>query len=131
MPKSGRVVAALAAATLGALGSSTIFASAALARSCPNAATTKVSASPSYSYTRGCIRSFDGTPIVYNLFEPLNPRAHSLYTILSGPGWGGGGATSPDEKLIKNGYAELTWDPRGFGQSGGVAEVDSPASEGR
>ena len=29
------------------------------------------------------------------------------------------------------GYAELTWDPRGFGQSGGVAEVDAPSAEGR
>jgi ABC-2 type transport system ATP-binding protein len=80
---------------------------------------------------RGCIRSFDGTPIVYNLFEPLHPARHSLYTILEGPGWGSAGDTTPDENLIKAGYAEMTWDPRGFGQSGGVAEVDSPAAEGR
>jgi ABC-2 type transport system ATP-binding protein len=101
------------------------------AKTCPNASTQTVNASPSYSYTRGCILSFDGTPIVYNLFEPLDPAPHSLYTILEGPGWGGAGATSPDENLIRAGYAELTWDPRGFGQSGGVAEVDSPSSEGR
>jgi ABC-2 type transport system ATP-binding protein len=80
---------------------------------------------------RGCITSFDGTPIVYNLFEPLHPKRHSLYTILEGPGWGSAGATTPNERLIKDRYAELTWDPRGFGQSGGVAEVDSPAAEGR
>ena len=103
----------------------------AAAAECPNASTTTVSGSPSYSYTRGCIDSFDGTPIVYNLFEPLNPAPHSTYTILEGPGWGGAGATSPDPRLIENGYAEMTWDPRGFGQSGGVVEIDSPFFEGR
>ncbi len=39
--------------------------------------------------------------------------------------------TSPDPLLISAGYAELTFDPRGFGQSGGVAEVDAPYAEGR
>src|SRR5260370_21301895 len=48
-----------------------------------------------------------------------------------GPGWGGAGNTNPDPNLISQGYAELTWDPRGFGQSGGVAEVDAPYAEGR
>ena len=119
-------VLALAAGAVAVLGTGT-----AAAQSCPNSKLSTVSASPSYTYTRGCIVSYDGTPIVYNLFEPLHPAPQSLYTILEGPGWGGGGATSPDENLVRNGYAELTWDPRGFGQSGGVAEVDSPASEGR
>jgi ABC-2 type transport system ATP-binding protein len=103
----------------------------AAAKSCPNHSTSTVKASPSYTYTRGCIISFDGTSIVYNLFEPLHPRAGSVYPIMEGPGWGGAGATSPDPNLISQGYAELTWDPRGFGQSGGVAEVDAPYAEGR
>ena len=34
-------------------------------------------------------------------------------------------------QLWNNGYNVSTWDPRGFGQSGGSAEVDSPAVEGR
>src|SRR3954454_21414742 len=50
---------------------------------------------------------------------------------MQGPGWGGAGSTSPDSNLIAAGYAQLTWDPRGFGQSGGVAEVDAPSAEGR
>jgi ABC-2 type transport system ATP-binding protein len=108
-----------------------IWTSGAAAKTCPNASTTTVSAKPSYTYTRGCVVSFDGTAIVYNLFEPLNPRPGSLYTILEGPGWGSPGSTSPDSNLIAAGYAELTWDPRGFGQSGGVAEVDAPSAEGR
>src|SRR6476646_8665159 len=105
--------------------------SAADAKTCPNSSTKTVSGKPSYTYTRGCMVSFDGTAIVYNLFEPLNPAKGSLYTILEGPGWGGAGTTSPDSNLISAGYAQLTWDPRGFGQSGGVAEVDAPSAEGR
>lgn len=108
-----------------------IWTSGADAKSCPNSSTTTVTGKPSYTYTRGCVVSFDGTPIVYNLFEPLNPTEGSLYTIMEGPGWGGAGSTSPDSNLISAGYAELTWDPRGFGQSGGVAEVDAPSAEGR
>jgi len=124
----GRLAAGLAgmlavAATLGAGG--------AAAKSCPNTSTQTVSGTPSYTYTRGCIVSYDGTAIVYNLFEPLNPAAGSVYPIMIGPGWGSAGDTSPDPNLISQGYAELTWDPRGFGQSGGVAEVDAPYAEGR
>jgi ABC-2 type transport system ATP-binding protein len=126
MKRSSRAAAALAATALGALAA----AGPAAAQSCPNHKTTTVAGKPSYTYVRGCFRSFDGTPIVYNLFEPLNPAPHSVYTILEGPGWGGAGSTTPDENLIARGYGELTWDPRGFGQSGGVAEVDSPAAEG-
>ncbi|HZU80677.1 MAG TPA: CocE/NonD family hydrolase, partial [Acidimicrobiales bacterium] len=85
-----------------------------------------------YVHERGYIRSFDCTPIVFNLFEPTDATAsHPVYTIMEGPGWGGAGATSPDSQLIGNDYAELTWDPRGFGQSGGRAQVDSPDAEGK
>src|SRR5437660_199818 len=115
--------AAIAVAAIGAGG--------ALAKTCPNSSTSTVTGTPSYTYTRGCIVSYDGTAIVYNLFEPLNPARGSVYPILEGPGWGSAGDTTPDPKLISGGYAELTWDPRGFGQSGGVAEVDAPSAEGR
>lgn len=105
------------------------------AATCPNASTSTVAAgggAPAYRYTRGCMTSFDGTPIVYNLFEPMDASpAHPVYTILEGPGWGSAGDTTADPALIKADYAELTWDPRGFGQSGGVAQVDSPQAEGR
>src|SRR5436305_11128617 len=124
----GVVCRTVAAATVVAC---LICAGGASAKTCPNSSTSTVSGTPSYSYTRGCIVSFDSTPIVYNLFEPQDPSAGSLFTILEGPGWGGPGGTRPDPKLIAAGYAELTWDPRGFGQSGGVAEVDAPSAEGR
>jgi ABC-2 type transport system ATP-binding protein len=108
---------------------------AAHAATCPSSTTTTVAAAsgaPGYRYVRGCIASFDATPIVYNLFEPLtaSPR-HPVYTIMEGPGWGSAGDTTADPALIAANYAELTWDPRGFGQSGGVAEVDDPLAEGR
>lgn len=131
LSKRRRATALVAGSLLGVLGATGMLATPASAQSCPNHTKSTVSGSPSYTYVRGCIRSFDGTPIVYNLFEPLHPKAHSLYTILEGPGWGSPGVTTPDGKLIKDHYAELSWDPRGFGQSGGVAEVDSPAAEGR
>ena len=132
MSKRRGAAARLGATLLGTLGTAAVLAGPAMAQSCPNHTTTTVSGSPSYTYIRGCIRSFDRTPIVYNLFEPAGHLAdQSIYTILEGPGWGGAGSTTPDANLIKAGYAEMTWDPRGFGQSGGVAEVDSPASEGK
>jgi ABC-2 type transport system ATP-binding protein len=61
-----------------------------------------------------------------------------------GPGWSLAGDTdtsdSPGQSLLgadaistlfHAGYNVLTWDPRGFGASGGEAEVDSPAYEAR
>ena len=60
--------------------------------------------------------------------------------MLVGPGWAARGATAPDSNggggiglanLRNDGYNVLTWDPRGFGGSGGVAMFDSPAFEAR
>ncbi|MHB8572144.1 MAG: CocE/NonD family hydrolase [Candidatus Dormibacteria bacterium] len=95
-----------------------------------------------YSYTRGTITSVAGelptettTPIVYNLYLPDSASsANPVPLILRGHGWGGSGETpatlsSTAQALLANGYAVLTWDSRGFGQSGGEAEVDSPQYE--
>ena len=98
----------------------------------PGLASIEPQAANGYVYDRGYIRSFDCTPIVFNFFAPLDASpSHKVYTILEGPGWGSAGATTPDPELIADDYAELTWDPRGFGQSGGDVEIDSPAYEGR
>jgi hypothetical protein len=51
----------------------------AVAAACPNAnapvATAGASGAPAYTYIRGCIASFDSTPIVYNLYLPTTATA--------------------------------------------------------
>jgi ABC-2 type transport system ATP-binding protein len=88
------------------------------------------------------IPSFDGTQIKVNFFptDSATPGKPAP-TVLFGPGWGSAGATDPEGAsdptigdvgvgpLRAAGYNVLTWDPRGFGDSGGVVEVDSPDAE--
>jgi ABC-2 type transport system ATP-binding protein len=88
------------------------------------------------------LTSFDGTTIRIHWFpDTLGPRSHSHPTVLMGPGWGSSGDTDTSQagiqgalsiaQLWQGGFNVLTWDPRGFGHSGGKAEVDSPNDEGR
>ncbi len=93
------------------------------------------------------ITSFDGTKIAAHWFVGNGVGAGDRApTILEGPGWSQGGDTNsgsggPDagaifgvpgiSNFISHGYNVLTWDPRGFGQSGGTVEIDDPRYEGR
>jgi ABC-2 type transport system ATP-binding protein len=88
------------------------------------------------------LTSFDGTTIRIHWFpDPLSPGGRTHPTVLMGPGWGSSGDTDTSEagiqgalsiaQLWRAGFNVLTWDPRGFGHSGGEAEVDSPDDEGR
>jgi ABC-2 type transport system ATP-binding protein len=88
------------------------------------------------------LTSFDGTTIRIHWFpDPLSPGGRTHPTVLMGPGWGSSGDTDTSEagiqgalsiaQLWRAGFNVLTWDPRGFGHSGGEAEVDSPNDEGR
>jgi len=89
------------------------------------------------------IKSFDGTKIALSFFPApdLKPGQRAP-TIMIGPGWSQSRASASDPGLDAFGYAGpklfldagynvLTWDPRGFGQSGGTVESDSPRYEGR
>ena len=90
------------------------------------------------------VRSFDGTKILVHFFPAAGLKGSKRApTVLMGPGWGQLGSTDPNSQtepasgvvgigpLRRNGYNVVTWDPRGFGGSGGTAEVDSPKYEAR
>jgi ABC-2 type transport system ATP-binding protein len=82
------------------------------------------------------VTSFDGTPIVAHWFpNPSLSPGQRAPVVLNGPGWGSAGADDPTTGAIKamldQGYNVLTWDPRGFGRSGGQATIDAPDVEGR
>jgi ABC-2 type transport system ATP-binding protein len=88
------------------------------------------------------LTSFDGTTIRIHWFpDPLGSGGRLHPTVLMGPGWGSSGDTDTSQagiqgalsiaQLWQGGFNVLTWDPRGFGHSGGEAEVDSPNDEGR
>jgi ABC-2 type transport system ATP-binding protein len=90
------------------------------------------------------VTSFDGTQlqVSFHPAEGLKPGQRAP-TILQTHGWGGSRDTNPDSAssngtgnvgtgpLRRAGFNVLTWDSRGFGQSGGTVEVDSKDFEGR
>ena len=99
---------------------------------------------PAASARDATVTSFDGTPIAVHFFPAAGLAAGAKApTVLFGPGWGSGGETNDESTtdtgtgivgvgpLRHAGYNVVTWDPRGFGSSGGTVEVDSPAFEGR
>ena len=86
--------------------------------------------------------SFDDTVIRAHWFPVEGATAESpAPTVLMGPGWSLAGDTDVDATGILGaidiatlwdaGFNVLTWDPRGFGESGGVAQVDAADHEGR
>lgn len=92
------------------------------------------------------VHSFDGTPIITHFFVGSGASASKpAPTVLQGPGWSQNGDTQAlgvgnlnaafgvtgIKALIEHGYNVLTWDPRGFGGSGGTVQVDDPDFEGR
>lgn len=88
------------------------------------------------------LTSFDGTKIRLHWF-PVDgaSKAKPAPTILMGPGWSLAGDTNVDgaplfgaisiRSLHDQGYNVLTWDPRGFGESEGLAAIDHKDTEGR
>ncbi len=88
------------------------------------------------------VTSFDDTPIRIHWFpDPAASDEQPSPTVLMGPGWGLAGDTASSsvgilgsvdvQSMRAAGYNVLTWDPRGFGRSGGVATVNDPEREGR
>jgi ABC-2 type transport system ATP-binding protein len=89
------------------------------------------------------IPSFDGTPIAATVFQPALVRAQTAPLVLHGHGFGGsrskdlaadaGGDTTVRAALRawERGMFVITFDQRGFGESGGTVKVMDPEFEGR
>jgi predicted acyl esterase len=79
------------------------------------------------------IESFDGEPILATLMLPSGASAQTpVPAVLRTHGWGGERERTPAgivARLLDEGYAVLTWDSRGFGDSGGEANIGSPNFE--
>ena len=100
--------------------------------------------SPAAAARDAGVRSFDGTTIATHFFPAKGLKeGERAPTVLMGHGWGMTGDTDPEARgeeifggpgpgtFHNAGYNVLTWDARGFGQSGGNAMVDHPDFEGR
>lgn len=79
------------------------------------------------------VKSADGTPIVATLMLPEAATADTpVPAVIGTHGWAGSRSTTPSgltARLLDSGYAILTWDSRGFGESGGEANVGAPGFE--
>ncbi len=114
------VVSAVTAATLPFLGSPAVAAG--------------------VTVTDGCIRSIPdpGTTapveICFTLFRPAGAtRKDPVPMVLHSHGWGGSRTTDPASfsYLTDAGFGVLSFDQRGFGESGGQAYIENPDVEGK
>ncbi len=87
----------------------------------------------------GCIKSVpepgttDPVSICYSLFKPAGAsRADKVPLVMHSHGWGGQRTTDPAafDRWLEAGYGVLSFDQRGFGESGGQAHVENPRFEG-
>lgn len=85
-----------------------------------------------HTVTDGTTSSFDGTTIAWTLFRPAGASADApAPMVLHSHGWGGSRSTSGFEAWLDQGFGVLSFDQRGFGESGGQANVQDPEFEAR
>jgi ABC-2 type transport system ATP-binding protein len=91
--------------------------------------------------TNGCVASVPETDpleagpvqICYTLYKPGSASAQApVPMVLHSHGWGGSRTSNPSAfgSWMEAGFGVLSFDQRGFGQSGGKAHVEDPAFEG-
>lgn len=99
------------------------------------------SAAALHSATDACVPSVDETDILepgpvdicFTLFKPASASAQATVPmVLHSHGWGGSRTRTVDSfrDYLDAGMAVLSFDQRGFGESGGKAHVEDPAFEG-
>jgi len=72
------------------------------------------------------IESWDGAELACTVFEPTSSGPHP--SMLMTHGWGSDRSSAfYPEVFASHGYVVLTYDSRGFGESGGEANSDGPA----
>jgi len=128
------LAAASAALTVGALaGPSTAVAPAA------TTATTASAKAAAPTVRDRCVASVpdpgetEPVDICFTLFRPAGAtKRRPVPMVMHSHGWGGSRATevAPVSYLLDAGYAVLSFDQRGFGESGGHAQVMNPDHEG-
>lgn len=121
---------ALAAALAATLAAGTLLAA---------PVTPVAAAKPVATTTDGCLSSVpdpgtsEPVQICYTIFRPADAsRRHPVPILMHSHGWGGSRATDPAElsTYLRAGYGAISFDQRGFGESGGHAYVENPAVEG-
>jgi ABC-2 type transport system ATP-binding protein len=97
------------------------------------------SAAPAPTVTEGCMTSVpdaggsEPVEICWTAFQPGGSSAKArVPVLLEGHGWGGSRTTDPAvfEPYLSRGYGVISFDQRGFGDSGGKAHTMDPAVEG-
>src|SRR5215212_8570831 len=90
--------------------------------------------------TDGCVKSVpepgstEKVKICYTIFRPAGAsRTSPVPFIMHSHGWGGSRTKDPAafQKWLDAGYGVLSFDQRGFGESGGKAHVENPDFEGQ
>lgn len=103
-------------------------------------ALTTVPSEAAPSLEQGCVTSVpdlgasEPVDICYTLYRPESASAENpVPVIFHSHGWGGSRTNSPTafRSWLDAGFGVISFDQRGFGQSGGQAHVEHPEVEGR
>lgn len=138
MRRSTRAVLAAGLGTV--LASSLGLVPTAFATSEPAAATAARTTRPGHVVTDGCIESVpepgstEPVQICYTLFQPgIATGRTKVPLVFQSHGWGGSRWTTEEQAIryLREGYGVLSFDQRGFGESGGNAHVENPDFEGK